>query len=104
MNGYKLIADSYRKVAQGADKETTEFMEKKIRIYDFLATCDKDDMRELYNSSAFNDFIKTSCQLAIEDAGIEEEKQKEVLECLRYSLDVVGAERINDQLSGIVQF
>ena len=43
MNGYEIMAASYRQmVKQGRiDKETAD---KEIRIYDFLATCDTEDI------------------------------------------------------------
>lgn len=43
MNGYTMMADSYRKLMNDGtiDKDSAE---KSIRIYEFLATCDKDDL------------------------------------------------------------
>ena len=57
MNGYEIMAASYRQmVKQGRiDKETAD---KEIRIYDFLATCDTEDICRMVDSSAFNDIIK----------------------------------------------
>ena len=57
MNGYEIMAASYRQmVKQGRiDKETAD---KEIRIYDFLATCDTEDICRMGDSSAFNDIIK----------------------------------------------
>lgn len=104
MNGYKLIADSYRNVAQGADKEIREGIEKKIRIYDFLATCDQEDKCELFNSSAFNDFVKMYCQLAMNEAELDQDEQDKVMSNLKYLMDSVDVERVADQLSGIVCF
>lgn len=57
MNGYEMMADSYRQlVKQGKiDKETAD---RGIRVYDFLATCDSDDLCRMVDSSAFNDIIR----------------------------------------------
>lgn len=57
MNGYEMMADSYRQlVKQGKiDKETAD---REIRVYDFLATCDSDDLCRMVDSSAFNDIIR----------------------------------------------
>lgn len=57
MNGYEMTADSYRQlVKQGKiDKETAD---REIRVYDFLATCDSDDLCRMVDSSAFNDIIR----------------------------------------------
>ena len=66
MNGYKLMADSYRKVAEEGmiDKEQAD---KNIRIYDFLATCDEDDFCKLFDSSAFNEIAKSYLRLAVSE-------------------------------------
>lgn len=71
MNGYKFMADSYRKMQEtfndGAD------FSKKIRILDFLATCDKEDFNILVDSSAFNDIIKAYIKMACVDAGLDDD-------------------------------
>ena len=56
MNGYKMMAESYRQLVKRGeiDKETAD---KEIRVYDFLATCDSDDLCRMVDSSAFNDII-----------------------------------------------
>ncbi len=50
MNGYTMMADSYRKLMNDGtiDKDSAE---KSIRIYEFLATCDKDDLCQMVDSS-----------------------------------------------------
>ena len=64
MNGYEIMAASYRQmVKQGRiDKETAD---KEIRIYDFLATCDTEDICRMVDSSAFNDIIKAFVETAV---------------------------------------
>ena len=54
MNGYEMMAESYRQLVKHGeiDKETAD---KEIRIYDFLATCDTEDICRMVDSSAFND-------------------------------------------------
>lgn len=42
MNGYTLMAESYKKL-MNEGKIEKEVAEKEIRIYEFLATCDDDD-------------------------------------------------------------
>lgn len=64
MNGYEMMADSYRQlVKQGKiDKETAD---REIRVYDFLATCDSDDLCRMVDSSAFNDIIRAYVEMAV---------------------------------------
>lgn len=57
MNGFTMMADSYKKL-MNEGKIEKEVAEKKIRIYEFLATCDMDDFCTMVDSSAFNDIIK----------------------------------------------
>ena len=56
MNGFKLMADSIRKVNGN---------EKQARVYDYLATCDQDDINELFNSTAFNEIAKQYMRVAV---------------------------------------
>lgn len=72
MNGYTMMADSYRKLMNDGtiDKDSAE---KSIRIYEFLATCDKDDLCQMVDSSAFNDIIRAFLKMAVVNAELEEE-------------------------------
>ena len=72
MNGYTMMADSYRTlVKQGKiDKETAG---KEIRVYDFLGTCDSDDLCRMVDSSAFNDIIRAYLKMAVQSADIDED-------------------------------
>ena len=45
MNGYKVMEQAYQKIGDT----------KRARIFAFLASCDDEDKRTLYDSSAFND-------------------------------------------------
>ena len=78
MNGYEIMAASYRQmVKQGRiDKETAD---KEIRIYDFLATCDTEDICRMVDSSAFNDIIKAFVETAVKNADIDEDAGKKWL-------------------------
>lgn len=81
MNGFVLMADSYRRAAAQGEisKETAE---KKTRIYDFLGTCDTDDFYILFDSSAFNEISKSYMRRAvkelIEEKVIDEEQGQAV--------------------------
>ena len=68
MNGFEMMADTYRK--QGN--------EKKARVYDFLGTCDQDDFYTLFDSTAFNELSKSYMRTAVKrliDNGIIDEEQ-----------------------------
>lgn len=75
MNGYEMMADSYRQlVKQGKiDKETAD---REIRVYDFLATCDSDDLCRMVDSSAFNDIIRAYLKMAVQSADIDEDARE----------------------------
>lgn len=93
MNGYTMMADSYRKLMNGGtiDKESAE---KSIRIYEFLATCDKDDLCKMVDSSAFNDIIRAFLKMAVVNAELEEEQQDKVLNQLRWIFDEKSAKEV----------
>lgn len=86
MNGFTIMADSYRKLMNEGeiDKATAE---KSIRIYDFLANCDTDDFCKMVDSSAFNDIIRAFLKMAVTNADIDEKSKDEVLNQLRWIFD-----------------
>lgn len=51
----------------------------KIRVYDFLATCDKEDIYTMVDSSAFNDIIKSFCKKALENSSVSEQSAQDVI-------------------------
>lgn len=93
MNGYTMMADSYRKLMNDGtiDKDSAE---KSIRIYEFLATCDKDDLCQMVDSSAFNDIIRVFLKMAVVNAELEEEQQDKVLNQLRWIFDEKSAKEV----------
>lgn len=93
MNGYTMMADSYRELMNDGkiDKESAE---KSIRIYEFLATCDKDDLCQMVDSSAFNDIIRAFLKMAVVNAELEEEQQDKVLNQLRWIFDEKSAKEV----------
>lgn len=56
MNGYKLLADSYKKLVETnqIDKKDAESY---IKVYDFLSTCSDKEKEILFKSSVFNNMI-----------------------------------------------
>lgn len=93
MNGYTMMADSYRELMNDGkiDKESAE---KSIRIYEFLATCDKDDLCQMVDSSAFNDIIRAFLKMAVVNAELEEEQQDKVLNQIRWIFDEKSAKEV----------
>lgn len=93
MNGYEMTADSYRQlVKQGKiDKETAD---REIRVYDFLATCDSDDLCRMVDSSAFNDIIRAYLKMAVQSADIDEDAREKVVGQLRWLFDEKTAKEV----------
>ena len=93
MNGYEMMADSYRQlVKQGEiDKETAD---KEIRVYDFLGTCDSDDLCRMVDSSAFNDIIRAYLKMAVQSADIDEDAREKVVGQLRWLFDEKTAKQV----------
>jgi hypothetical protein len=46
MNGFLVMAESYKKLMEQGKIEK-EVAEKEMRIYEFLATCDSDDLHRV---------------------------------------------------------
>lgn len=77
MNGFQLQANAYRRAAEQG-KITQEQAGKECKVFDFLATCDDDDICNLFNSSAFNEIAKSYMRIAIRelaDEGIIDDEQ-----------------------------
>lgn len=93
MNGFTMMAESYRKVMNEGkiDKDTAE---KEIRIYEFLATCDEDDFCRMVDSSAFNDIIRAFLKKAVVEAELDEKSQNKVLNQLRWIFSEMTAKEV----------
>lgn len=93
MNGYEMMAESYRQLVRHGeiDKETAD---KEIRVYDFLATCDSDDLCRMVDSSAFNDIIRAFVEMAVKNADIDEDSRNKVVEQLRWLFDEKMAKEV----------
>lgn len=64
MNGFSVMAESYAKAGlQGtiSQEEST----KKVRIFDFLSTCNEEDFCTLFDSTAFNEIVMCYVRRAV---------------------------------------
>lgn len=93
MDDYNFMADNYRYLMEQGKIDKDE-AEKEIRIYEFLATCDEDDICRLVDSAAFNNIIKAYLRKALIGAEIDEKTQKKVLDELNWLFDTVGAKEV----------
>lgn len=93
MNGYTLMAESYRKL-MNEGKIEKEIAEKEIRVYEFLSNCDNDDYCRLIDSSAFNDIIRAFLKMALDNAEIDQETQKKVIGQLSWIFDEKSAKEV----------
>ena len=78
MNGYEMMADSYRKVLE-SDRErmTAEDIkdtERKIRIFEILAEFEPEDKYIAFDSSMFNDIFKGYVKKIIDELCDDEEE------------------------------
>ena len=93
MNGYTLMVESYKKLMEQGKIEK-EVAEKEIRIYEFLATCDIDDLCSMVDSSAFNDIIRAFLKMAVDNAEIGDKEKEKVIGQLRWIFDEKQAKEV----------
>ena len=92
MNGYQFQADAYRKyLEQHPNEENKENMERIIKVNEFLATCTKEDIEELYSSSAFNEITKAYVKRAMQNLGFKEKEVEAVQDEIKWLHDTIGA-------------
>lgn len=81
MNGFKVMAETYKKAAEEGKIGKAE-AEKQHRIYEFLGSCDQEDIFNLFDSSAFNEIAKSYLRIAarelIEEGTIDEEQGRAI--------------------------
>lgn len=92
MNGYKLMAESYRKAAEEG-KISKEEAAKDCRIFDFLASCDQEDIFRLFDSGAFNDIAKSYLRIAVKELIEEEEIEEEQGSAVKRRFNLLFSEK-----------
>jgi len=65
-NGFAMMADTYRQRASEGLISVPD-AEKKCKAFDFLKDCDKEDICNLFDSSAFNEIAKSYLRLAVKE-------------------------------------
>lgn len=93
MNGYKMTADSYRKLLESDRDINRVSLESKIKVYDFLGTATEKERLELFNSSAFNDVVKGYLKMTCDNLKLKEEVRQGLLDELGYLFDTVTADQ-----------
>ena len=97
MNGFTLMADSYRRLVEQGKVEIKD-VKRDIEIYEFLATCNVDDFCRMVDSSAFNDIIVAFVKMAVKESGIDEESQEKVNNQLRWIFDEKQAKEVLESM------
>ena len=92
MNGYQFQADAYRKyLEQHSDEENKESIERSIKVNEFLATCTKEDIVELYNTSAFNEITKAYAKKAMQNLDFKKKEVEAVQDEIKWLHDTIYA-------------
>ncbi len=76
---YKSYSDAYKerlKAAPGLPRDVREYLERKAKIFDFLAVITLDEHLEIFNVGAFDDLIKGACMLAAERMSMSESDRR----------------------------
>lgn len=96
MNGYKLMADSYRKLlnekTEGYDKKD---IEANIKVFDILATFEDNDKYIAFDSGMFNEIFKGYVELLVKDIDNEEIK-KDIIDRSGTILDTVNSKQAEE--------
>ena len=93
MNGYKMTADSYRTL-RGNSKVDQADVESNIKVLDFLATCTKEDIYNLFNSTAFNNICMGYVKNALNDfEELSDDMKGRITSHVKYKFDTLTAEQ-----------
>lgn len=91
MNGYKMTAEAY-KTLRGNSKVDQAEVESNIKVLDFLATCTKEDIYNLFNSAAFNNICMGYVKNALNDfEELSDDMKDRITNHVRYKFDTLTA-------------
>lgn len=89
MNGYKMTADAYREFKK---KDPRLDLDSNIKVLDFLATCTKEDIYNLFNSTAFNNICLGYVEMALNDfKELDDDTKDRITNHVYYKFDTVTA-------------
>lgn len=99
MNGFEMMADSYKSaVKQGKFKE--EEVSSKIRLYEFLGTCGGNDFFDLFDSSAFNKIMMNYVRKAVNELAEEDVIDDEQAMAVRNRVNILLSEQTAKEICG----
>lgn len=91
MNGYKMTADAYREFKK---KDPRLDLDSNIKVLDFLATCTKEDIYNLFNSTAFNNICLGYVEMALNDfKELDDDTKDRITNHVYYKFDTVTAKQ-----------
>lgn len=91
MNGYSMTADAYREAKK---RDPRLDVDSNIKTLDFLATCTKEDIYNLFNSGAFNNIVMGYVKMALNDfKELDDDMKDRITNHVRYKFDTVTAEQ-----------
>lgn len=88
MNDFKMTADAYRAIKE---KDPKIDVDSNIKTLDFLATCTKEDIYNLFNSAAFNYICLGYVKMALNDLDLDDDTKDRIINHVRYKFDTVTA-------------
>ena len=91
MNDYKMTADAYRAIKE---KDPKIDIDSNIKTLDFLATCTKEDIYNLFNSTAFNNICMGYVKNALNDfEELSDDMKDRITSHVKYKFDTLTAEQ-----------
>lgn len=94
INGFSLMAESYRKLVEQGRVEAEE-VKRNIEIYEFFGTCSADDFCKMVDTSAFNGIITAYTEKALTSAGVDGKTKDRVISELKCLFDTMTAAEVS---------
>lgn len=94
MNDFKMTADAYR---QAKKRDPRLGLDSEIKTLDFLATCTKEDIYNLFNSAAFNYICLGYVKMALNDLDLDDDTKDRIINHVRYKFDTVTANQAEEE-------